>query len=201
MRHCAIAGCEKDPRSAGARYCEMHYGRLRRSGTTERRKPAQFLVHPAGYIRVYAPEHPLTKNHTGSHEYQHRIVYFDAHGDGPFPCHWCGGSVGWSTMHVDHLNDIVADNRLENLVASCAVCNQRRGKNKMIATTRRRRGIWIDYLGQRRMLTDWAQSIGISRVSLRARLRAGWPLERALTEPRGKYGPIAKTAREDGRWQ
>jgi hypothetical protein len=92
-------------------------------------------------------------------------------------------------MHVDHLNEIVDDNRPENLVASCPLCNQWRGRDKMIDKMRRLYGIWIDFRGQRRMLTDWAESIGITRTALQARLKAGWSLERALTEPRGKFGP------------
>jgi hypothetical protein len=197
---CTVSGCGKDARSSGAQYCEMHYARLRRSGTTERRRMrSPFLVQSGGYILVYAPEHPLTKTHTGAYEYQHRIVYFNAHGEGPFRCHWCNDPIEWSTMHVDHLNEIVDDNGLENLVASCPLCNQRRGRDKMIATARQTRGIWIDFHGQRKMLTDWAGSIGIARTSLQARLKAGWPLERALTEPRGKSGP-RRTIIRDGNW-
>jgi hypothetical protein len=189
MRNCTVSGCDKDVRSSGAQYCEMHYARLRRSGTTERQKPSPFYIHSGGYILVYAPDHPLTQTHTGSHEYQHRMVYFNTHGAGPFRCHWCNDPVEWSTMHVDHLNEIVDDNRPENLVASCPICNQRRGRNKMIATMRRLHGTWIYFRGQRKMLTDWAESIGVTRTSLQARLKAGWPLERALTERRGKFGP------------
>jgi transposase-like protein len=34
---CAVAGCDSEPRSSYAEYCEMHYGRLRRAGTLEAR--------------------------------------------------------------------------------------------------------------------------------------------------------------------
>ena len=170
----------------------MHYTRLRRSGTTERRKPSPFNVHSGGYILAYAPDHPLTRTHTGVYEYQHRIVYFNEHGEGPFRCHWCDNIVRWSTMHVDHLNATVDDNRPENLVASCPSCNQRRGRSKMTHTMRQLYAIWIDFRGQRKTLADWAEAVGIARTSLQARLKAGWSLERALTEPRGKFGPRGK---------
>lgn len=32
---CQIEGCEREPRSTYARYCEMHYYRIRRNGTSE----------------------------------------------------------------------------------------------------------------------------------------------------------------------
>jgi hypothetical protein len=37
--------------------------------------------------------------------------------------------------------------------------------------------------GQRRSIADWARVTGIKRLTLRHRLQAGWPIERALTEP------------------
>lgn len=36
---------------------------------------------------------------------------------------------------------------------------------------------------------EWAEGLGITRNSLMARLRAGWPIDRVMTEPRGIYGP------------
>jgi hypothetical protein len=194
MTICKAPDCQKDTRSPGAKYCEMHYYRLRRSHTTDkvcRRSP--FLVQSSCNIHIYAPQQPLTKTHKGAYEYQHRIVYFNAYGPGPFRCHWCNNPIEWSTLHVDHLNEIVDDNRLENLVASCPLCNQQRGRDKMIATMQQMHATWIDFHGQRKMLTDWAESIGIGRSTLQARLKAGWQLERALAQPRGKSGPRRAT--------
>lgn len=37
-RECAAPGCETPTRSSGALYCEMHYGRMRRSGTLDARE-------------------------------------------------------------------------------------------------------------------------------------------------------------------
>lgn len=41
----------------------------------------------------------------------------------------------------------------------------------------------VVWRGERKCLTDWAKSVPISRDALRYRIREGWPLSRALTEP------------------
>ena len=47
--------------------------------------------------------------------------------------------------------------------------------------------------GKRRCLTDWANSLGITRFALKERIRK-WPIEKALTMPRGVFGPKARCA-------
>jgi hypothetical protein len=46
-----------------------------------------------------------------------------------------------------------------------------------------RRSRMITYDGVTQCLTDWAKQLGISQPQLHKRLRTGWPLGRALTEP------------------
>jgi hypothetical protein len=184
---CTNPSCQKVAMVAG--YCDGCYARIRRKGTLEYFKPEEIKTHTHGYLLVFAPDHPLTMRHSGPREYQHRIVFYDANGEGPFNCHWCGCDVTWADMHVDHVNAIKDDNRIENLVASCAGCNQKRGHEKMIQTVRKRRAIWIEYNGQRKTLKEWADEIGIVRESLKFRLKSGWSIERALTTPRGITGP------------
>lgn len=41
----------------------------------------------------------------------------------------------------------------------------------------------IEFNGQSRCLTEWAERTGLSHDCLRGRLRQGWSVERALTEP------------------
>jgi hypothetical protein len=45
-----------------------------------------------------------------------------------------------------------------------------------------RRNVFIEYLGQRLCLTDWADKVRIDRSLLRRRLLSGWSVERALTQ-------------------
>ena len=188
---CTVEGCDTISRSIMHPYCEKHYGRIRRNGNTDLKEIPFKRLHTQGYVLLHAPNHPLTMRHTGRNEYEHRIVYYDTHGEGPFKCNWCGKEVSWDDMHVDHLNDKHDDNSPDNLVASCPVCNQQRGHYKATATMRDTHGRWIEYNGQRKMLTEWANEIGITRASLTWRLRSGWTLGRALTETRGKTGPKA----------
>lgn len=186
---CIVQDCAKSTRGGRCPYCEMHYGRLRRNGTLDRVLAAHTREHSGGYIQVPANGHPLARG--GSLVYEHRAVYYDAHGDGPFKCHWCGAHITWDTLHIDHLNDNRKDNRISNLVASCPICNQQRGREKMVKTMRRNYATWIEYDGKRQTLQEWARQIGIGRTALQYRLASGWPLDRALTEPRGKFGPRA----------
>jgi hypothetical protein len=128
-------------------------------------------------------------------EYEHRVVFYDAHGAGPFRCHHCGAQVTWSDMHVDHLNDTPEDNRLGNLVASCPACNQKRGRPKMVASVRKQHAA-LTAFGRTQTVSEWAREVGISRAALKARVDGGWPLERALSEPRGLFGPRAARTSE-----
>jgi hypothetical protein len=42
--------------------------------------------------------------------------------------------------------------------------------------------VLYEWNGQRRSVADWARQSGIQRLTLRHRLKNGWPIERALTE-------------------
>ena len=92
-------------------------------------------------------------------------------------------------MHVDHLNDVHDDNRLENLKPACPECNQWRSTTRAEACRKKEATRLIDFNGERLSTLEWSRRIGISSTSLRARINSGWTLERALTEPRGVTGP------------
>lgn len=190
LPRCSADGCEMAASRVGAGLCERHYYRMRRNGRIQKLDTVipGSLPHSGGYKLVYAPEHPLRRQ--GSRVYEHRIVFYDAHGEGPFQCNWCSATVTWNNMHVDHLNSVRDDNRASNLVASCAACNTWRGKEKM-KRTMQERGHMIEFQGERLHISEWAKRIGISRFSLNYRLKA-WSLEAALTTPRGKTGPRQK---------
>lgn len=184
---CVVDRCGKTIRSSGCEYCEMHYGRLRRSGTLGRVDGARRLEHSAGYVLIPARDHPMAVGR--SHAYEHRVAFFDAHGPGPHRCHVCGEAGMLADMHVDHLNDVHDDNRLENLKPACPECNQWRSTTRAEACRKKEATRLIDFNGERLSTLEWSRRIGISSTSLRARINSGWTLERALTEPRGVTGP------------
>ncbi|CAL8476416.1 HNH endonuclease [Caballeronia sp. S22] len=190
---CTVEGCGKRSRSASAKYCEMHYYRLRRNGRLQllpRVVPPRLTAHTAGYQLLYAPHHSLAGGQP--RVYEHRAVYHAHHGEGPFDCHWCAKRVTWADMHVDHLNAIVDDNRIDNLVASCPACNVKRGLDKMRRTCKQR-GRLLSSRGMTMCLADWSRYLGISRAAIEARLKKGWSVHDALMPRLGRSGPRSKT--------
>lgn len=185
LPHCAVRGCKAEPKSQFLPYCQMHDARLRRHGNLTKKPRAEALIHSHGYRLIIADGHPMAR---GPRAYEHRVVYYDAHPDGPEPCHWCGKALTWRTVQVDHLNTVRDDNRLSNLAASCGGCNRDRAKPAAVRAHRRRarkfmvNGKWLS-------ISDAARSLHIGETSIRARLASGWDVERAFTERRGKFGP------------
>ena len=47
----------------------------------------------------------------------------------------------------------------------------------------RRSSRFIEFNGERRTLAEWARHIGVNESALHLRLKKGWSVERALTEP------------------
>ena len=189
---CGVDGCDAHANRVKAKMCEKHYMRQRRRGTTDKYSRKLEIKHSHGYILLADDAHPLMNGKpSGSRIYKHRAVFFDNYGGGDQNCNWCGKVVSFDDMHVDHVNAIRDDNRLENLVASCPACNRSRGVEKL-KQTMRKRGTNITHNGVTRHISEWASDLGITPQSLRFRLKAGWPLQDALTKGRGKTGPRRK---------
>lgn len=188
---CSVEGCGRDANRRGPGLCERHYYHKRRTGSPKPRAPRarqEQYSDKHGYTHVYPPQgHPLSKGTRAV--LQHRLLFFDAHGAGPHPCHWCGIYVEWSKLHVDHLNDMPGDNAPANLLPSCPGCNIARARRRSRVTMRERYEHRLAFDGQEMALSEWAARLGITTTSMRIRLAKGWPLERALTEPRGRFGP------------
>lgn len=186
-RPCDVVGCGKFTRTPGSALCEMHYARIYLRGTTDptNRKPKPKINHSAGYVMVHEPRHPLAR---GLYVYEHRKVFYDAHGIGPFRCHVCGACATWDEMHVDHLDDDPTNNDLANLEPACPTCNQWRASEKQKAATRVAKGKFITAFGETLCVSEWARKVGLPTNTLGRRLKDGWAIERALLEPSGPTG-------------
>lgn len=185
---CSIHGCKKSATRKSATLCEMHYARIRRNGISDRLPVnTEPIKHTSGYVLVYAPNHPLSTG-TTPRIYEHRFVYYNEYGNGPFDCYWCKKIVGWHNMHVDHLNAIVDDNRINNLVASCPTCNQARGQEKMRMTQRNNSIRRYTAHGMTMCIAEWAAYLGLSRNSLEYRINAGWDFNKVFSARIGASG-------------
>lgn len=175
-------------RARQGQFCSDTCRKSYRSNNSRRQIGKGRFLDASGYVRVRAPAgHPLDINQSVR---EHRVVLFDAHGYGPYECHWCGKPLKWRTMHIDHLDDDKTNNALANLVPACPRCNMKRGQSKSVETQRRRAKQYT-FRGQSKCLAEWAAELGISRAALKFRMDNGWPAEKMFTEPRGKFGPQA----------
>lgn len=188
---CTVEGCQNQTRPGSRTICEMHHGRMRRLGSLDLPAKSDTYPHSHGYVVRITKGHPLSTPGQINRIYDHRVAFYAKAGDGPFDCHHCGIQVGWDNMHVDHLNDVRDDNRPDNLVASCAKCNQKRGQHKMRAASRERFG--IEFNGTKLLPSEWAARLGTAPGSINKRIAAGWSIERAVSEPRGPTGPKRRT--------
>lgn len=186
---CSVVDCGKKARSRTAQYCEMHYYRMYRTGSIEGMQPYAnkgLHEHSQGYLIESDKSHPVA-NKSGI--YQHRRIFFDNYGHGPFRCHWCSKWVSWEDrMHIDHKDGNRKNNNLSNLVAACIGCNTLRGDPDR-EKSRRAHSRLIEFRGITKTESQWAKQLGIKSSSLRFRIANGWPLEKALTQTRGKTGP------------
>lgn len=190
---CILDGCTSVANRNKDTICEAHYTRLRRNGSFELLTSVvdgPIVQSGGGYLLDYLPGHPL-RAASSARVYQHRAVYYDAFGAGPFACHCCGKSITWDSLHIDHLNDVVTDNRLSNLAPACPLCNQARGRHKMIEKTRRA-GVVLTAHGLSMCMSEWAKHLGISRTAISERIKNGVSIEAALTPGRRKMGQDAR---------
>lgn len=140
---CCVEGCDKQTRSPGeGGMCEMHYGRVRRNGSTDIIKKEKIKKNSHdGYIRTSDISHPVSCK--DGMIYEHRRILFDKIGWGPHECFWCKTSIEWTpgeknkkgSLVVDHKDTDNTNNKIENLIPSCHKCNCLRGLFKKWAIT------------------------------------------------------------------
>lgn len=182
---CGVDGCCSATRGKSSLYCQKHYMRVYRNGTTEKKIQPRSFLHSGGYVLVPANGHWLARG--SSHAYEHRLVYEAANGAGPFGCFWCGVEVTWDDLHIDHKDDCKTNNHISNLAASCAKCNQQRGRQKSQKTWAKKFGFLA--LGRLQTLSEWSRETGLSRSALKARIASGMTPDEVVTKPRGIFGP------------
>lgn len=98
LTRCRVDGCDRPLRSRSSDLCHTHYCRQWRYGTlglTQNHQPA--IGHSSGYVLTWVESHPLATQGKSHYVYEHRRVFYDANGDGPFRCYVCGAVVEWST--------------------------------------------------------------------------------------------------------
>jgi hypothetical protein len=133
---CEATGCDKPSRAANSGFCEMHYMRLRRTGSLDLIARKAPIKKKRVYVMEVSQGHPLAckKGHISAH----RKALFARIGWGPHPCYWCGcelewrpgGKTSYGSLVVDHLDGNGANNSDANLVPSCHLCNTYRGFHK-----------------------------------------------------------------------
>lgn len=186
---CIVDGCSKKTRSTNAYMCEMHYYRLRRNGTIELKdiKPKEFFINTGGYIKDLDIKHPLSD--TSGYVYRHRKVLFNSNPS--MNCVHCGTIRTWKDCHVDHLDDNIKNNNLENLGISCPTCNQNRGRHKTKQSIRKKYAIH-QFNGETLCSSEWAERLGITNESMHWRLKNWTNKKDIFTKKRGLTGPVAK---------
>ena len=124
---CIVEECEKPRR--GRKWCRMHHTRwLRHGDPMVKLVGGARHVNDSGYVYTLDSSHPIAP--ASGTVYEHRAVLYAAIGEGPHPCHWCGGMLTWrgdstaaNYLCVDHLDDVKDNNDPSNLVPSCSKCN------------------------------------------------------------------------------
>lgn len=62
-----------------------------------------------------------------------------------------------------------------------------RWSNHYVQTHNHSRNHWIEFRGERKVITEWSKSIGGAHSLVRHRMRLGWSIEEALTTPPQKF--------------
>jgi len=169
----------------------MHYFRFMRNGkydlllVNEKKKGAantgrKRAQNAKGYQMLYEPKHPLSMKN--GYVYEHRKVIYEKYGNNLPCCELCNKYITWQTAHIDHKNDDVTDNDLENLRPLCRACNTFRGHSPASMT---KNIIFIDGVGKSAHAWSRVDGVNVSGNTIKRRLSQG------LTPYEAAYGKKA----------
>lgn len=190
---CKVDGCDRHATYREQQVCQKHYFRFMRNGhygfkgfrESLGEKPrcrVQRKTNAKGYILIDAPGHPLSMS--DEYVYEHRKVVYDRYGDSLPPCEICGKPTNWKTCHIDHKDEDITNNDVENLRPLCRPCNTFRGKQTPYAE--RKRCTPIEYEGEVKTSADWARDprVSIPAHTIRNRYNRGLPVHDCLFMPK-----------------
>lgn len=147
--------------------------------------PAKVEHLPTGHALVYAPDHPVAHRH--GYVYRARAILYEMTKDGPIRCENCGARVTWPRLRARHLNGDASDDRPENLAPRCFGCA---GIKHAVVT--------IELDGTRDTIAGWARRTGLTKQTIRDRLKRGWKPRETLTVPWGEARPAPPEQGREG---
>jgi hypothetical protein len=125
-----------------------------RNGTFDLVRTRKYRIqNPAGYQKLYEPEHRLSNS--DGYIYEHRFVYFNEISRNVEKCKLCGDKITWGDCHIDHIDNDVSNNKKDNLRALCRPCNTFRGYDENSV------GRIIECDGRRLTASAWARQEGV----------------------------------------
>lgn len=178
---CKVEGCGRDAMYKKQRVCQMHYFRNMRNNTYDTIMKRKYrIVNPAGYHKIYEPQHILSDSQ--GYIYEHRAILFSTLGHlETIACQLCGKLMSWDNLQTDHIDEDVTNNHSYNLRPLCIACNTERGRAKIPKHTANGR-YSITYLGVTKTPTEWArdENVKVSHSTIIRRKQLGMSDEDAL---------------------
>lgn len=186
---CRADNCEREATYKTECLCQKHYFRFWRNGSLETklerkqretgsRRQYRVTMPGKGYQRLYEPNHPLADK--GGTVAEHRMVVFDRYGRNLPDCEICGKPMSWDDdIHIDHRDNDVTNNHIDNLRPLCRACNTTRDYPEQHTITGR---YAVTYNGKTMTPSEWAREPGINIPghTIRNRLKRGMSVEDAL---------------------
>lgn len=177
---CKVDGCDREEAYKKDMVCQMHYFRMMRTGTYEKRKLKNTRTHSNGYVLVKDDNHPLSKRRKDKLIYQHRYVFYNHNNGFIESCEYCSNDLTWDNAHIDHIDENRTNNDISNLRALCAACNTLRTKIRKCDSKHK-----IEFNGEVKNVWDWGKDkrVKITPYNIIKRIERGWSVEDALFKP------------------